>query len=122
MPAAAMEKRRRDRGVSGTLVGENLRPTKKVFKTRPLTKKKAQAKAKAKLSDGAKEVAVVLDRSCVQLRPRAEQAEWLTSSFHSVFGALFSPAEKAPLPGLVAGRLTFGIEAAVCVFQACLSS
>jgi hypothetical protein len=113
-----MEKRRRDRGVSGTVVGENLRPTKKVFKTRPLTKKKARAKAKAKLngvSDGGKEVAVVVDRSGVQWRPRAEQAEWLTSSFHSVFGALLSPAEKAPFPGLVdtSGKMLCIVEVSI---------
>lgn len=104
MPAV-MEKRKKN-NLSGTDASavktrpESLGPAKKVFKTRPLTKKKAQ-KLKASAAGGkpAGGVAVV-DRSAVQWRPRAEQAEWFTSSFHSVFGALLSPAEKEPLPGL----------------------
>lgn len=102
MPAV-MEKRKKN-NLSGTDASavktrpESLGPAKKVFKTRPLTKKKAQ-KLKASAAGGkpAGGVAVV-DRSAVQWRPRAEQAEWFTSSFHSVFGALLSPAEKEPLP------------------------
>lgn len=107
MPAA-MEKRKENL-VSGTVIGgERLGPTKKVFKTRPLTKKKAQAKAKLKVLADAGEAGggvAVADRSGVQWRPQAEQAEWLTSTFHSLFGALLSPAEKEPLPGSVARHL-----------------
>ena len=82
-----MEKRKRERG--GRVERERLGATKKVFKTRPLTKKKAQAqakgKAKAELCGGKEEgeEVVVVDRSGVQWRSQAEQAEWLTSTFHS---------------------------------------
>lgn len=98
-----MEKRKKNNRDDVAATPHSLGPTKKQFKTRPLTKKKAQAKAKlkAQFSDSGKpdatEVAVV-DRSAVQWRTRAEQAEWFTSSFHSVFGSLLSPAEKEPLP------------------------
>ena len=111
MPAA-MEKRKKKRGSGSVVGGESLGATKKLFKTRPLTKKKAQAQAKAKAKakaasdggEGDEEVAVV-DRSAMQWRPRAEQVEWFTSTFHSVFGALLSPAEKEPISGLVASNL-----------------
>ncbi|XP_024378112.1 uncharacterized protein [Physcomitrium patens] len=101
MPAV-MERNRKKNSRSGTVVAdEKLGPAKKVFKTRPLTKKKAQAKANLKASsDGDKqgsEVAVV-DKSGVQWRPRTEQTEWFTATFHSVFGALLSAAEKEPIP------------------------
>ncbi|KAG0588712.1 hypothetical protein KC19_2G263800 [Ceratodon purpureus] len=100
MPAAMEKRKKEKKAVSGTVVGEALGPTKKLFKTRPLTKKKAQAQAKAKAEAGGGKdgAAGVVDRSGVQWRGRAEQAEWFTASFHSVFGALLSPAEKESIP------------------------
>lgn len=94
-----MEKRKKSNRDVAAKPSESLGPTKKPFKTRPLTKKKAQ-RLKAEGGNN-KPIVAVVDKTAIQWRPRAEQAERFTSSFLSVFGPLLSPAEKEPLPGLL---------------------
>lgn len=115
-----MEKRKKSHLDVAAKTSETLGPTKKVFKTRPLTKKKAQ-RLKAEGGDN-KPIVAVVDRTAIQWRPRAEQAEWFTSSFLSVFGPLLSPAEKEPLPGLLHYQnnphlFVFSSQGVVCKLQ-----